>query len=61
MLEKSPLVVGLVRKGYEVLLCDDPIDEVGIHSIKVAKIKKIKAGLAVVNQNELLLYFIFDI
>ncbi|MCB0369843.1 MAG: hypothetical protein KDD45_10505 [Bdellovibrionales bacterium] len=27
MLEKSPLVVGLVRKGYEVLLCDDPIDE----------------------------------
>ena len=27
VLEKSPLVVGLVRKGYEVLLCDDPIDE----------------------------------
>jgi heat shock protein beta len=27
ILEKSPLVVGLVRKGYEVLLCDDPIDE----------------------------------
>ena len=26
VLEKSPLVVGLVRKGYEVLLCDDPID-----------------------------------
>jgi heat shock protein 90kDa beta len=27
VLEKSPLVVGLARKGYEVLLCDDPIDE----------------------------------
>ena len=27
VIEKSPLVVGLVRKGYEVLLCDDPIDE----------------------------------
>ena len=27
VLLKSPLVVGLVRKGYEVLLCDDPIDE----------------------------------
>lgn len=27
VLEKSPLVVGLVKKGYEVLLCDDPIDE----------------------------------
>lgn len=27
VLEKSPLVVGLVRKGYEVILCDDPIDE----------------------------------
>lgn len=27
VLEKSPLVAGLVRKGYEVLLCDDPIDE----------------------------------
>ena len=27
VLAKSPLVVGLVRKGYEVLLCDDPIDE----------------------------------
>lgn len=26
VLEKSPLVVGLVRKGYEVILCDDPID-----------------------------------
>ncbi len=26
VIEKSPLVVGLVRKGYEVLLCDDPID-----------------------------------
>lgn len=26
-LAKSPLVVGLVRKGYEVILCDDPIDE----------------------------------
>lgn len=27
VLLKSPLVVGLVRKGYEVILCDDPIDE----------------------------------
>lgn len=27
VLRKSPLVVGLVRKGYEVILCDDPIDE----------------------------------
>lgn len=27
VLAKSPLVVGLVRKGYEVILCDDPIDE----------------------------------
>lgn len=27
VLVKSPLVVGLVRKGYEVILCDDPIDE----------------------------------
>lgn len=27
VLTKSPLVVGLVRKGYEVILCDDPIDE----------------------------------
>lgn len=27
VLEKSPLVKGLVKKGYEVLLCDDPIDE----------------------------------
>jgi heat shock protein beta len=27
VLEKSPLVVGLVRRGYEVILCDDPIDE----------------------------------
>lgn len=27
VLMKSPLVVGLVRKGYEVILCDDPIDE----------------------------------
>ena len=27
VLSKSPLVVGLVRKGYEVILCDDPIDE----------------------------------
>lgn len=26
VLRKSPLVVGLVRKGYEVILCDDPID-----------------------------------
>ena len=26
VIEKSPLVVGLVRKGYEVILCDDPID-----------------------------------
>jgi len=26
VLEKSPLVVGLAKKGYEVLLCDDPID-----------------------------------
>lgn len=26
VLEKSPLVKGLVKKGYEVLLCDDPID-----------------------------------
>lgn len=27
VLEKSPLVKGLAKKGYEVLLCDDPIDE----------------------------------
>ena len=27
VLEKSPLVVGLVKRGYEVILCDDPIDE----------------------------------
>lgn len=27
VLRKSPLVVGLAKKGYEVLLCDDPIDE----------------------------------
>lgn len=27
VLKKSPLVIGLVRKGYEVILCDDPLDE----------------------------------
>lgn len=34
VLEKSPLVVGLVRKGYEVLLCDDPIDEYVFNVLK---------------------------
>ncbi len=27
VLENSPLVRGLVRKGYEVILADDPVDE----------------------------------
>jgi len=26
VLQRSPLVVGLVRRGYEVILCDDPLD-----------------------------------
>jgi HSP90 family molecular chaperone len=34
VLEKSPLVVGLARKGYEVLLCDDPIDEYVFNVLK---------------------------
>jgi heat shock protein beta len=34
VLEKSPLVVGLVKKGYEVLLCDDPIDEYVFNVLK---------------------------
>ena len=34
VLEKSPLVKGLVKKGYEVLLCDDPIDEYVFSTLK---------------------------
>lgn len=34
VLEKSPLVVGLVRRGYEVLLCDDPIDEYVFNTLR---------------------------
>jgi heat shock protein beta len=34
VLEQSPLVKGLVRKGYEVLLCDDPIDEYVFNSLR---------------------------
>lgn len=34
VLEKSPLVVGLVRRGYEVILCDDPIDEYVFNTLR---------------------------
>ena len=34
VLEKSPLVKGLVRKGYEILLCDDPIDEYVFNTLR---------------------------
>jgi HSP90 family molecular chaperone len=42
VLEKSPLVKGLVRKGYEVLLCDDPIDEYTFNTLRDYEGKVIK-------------------
>lgn len=33
MMLETPVVKGLVRKGYEVLLLDDPIDEYTVHTL----------------------------
>ena len=33
MMIETPIVKGLIRKGYEVLLLDDPIDEYTIHTL----------------------------
>lgn len=41
VLEKSPLVVGLVRRGYEVILCDDPIDEYVFNTLREYEKKNI--------------------
>lgn len=34
VLEKSPLVIGLVKRGYEVILCDDPMDEYVFNTLR---------------------------
>jgi heat shock protein beta len=34
VLEKSPLVIGLTRRGFEVILCDDPIDEYVFNTLR---------------------------